>query len=442
MGSKGKSLAVLTFGCQMNEYDSERMGGVLGQEGFLLTEDLEEAQVILLNTCSIREKAEQKFYSQLGRLAGMKRKNPSLCIGVGGCIAQLERERIFERAPYVDLVFGTQNLSRLPDLLKKVVETRTRVADVRRDEDEEEAGPNPIRRENKVKAWVAIMQGCDNFCSYCVVPAARGSQRSRLSRRIREEVEGLVPKGYKEVTLLGQNVNAYGKDLPGEMGFAGLLSLIHGVKGLERIRFVTSHPKDLSAELMEAMAVLPKVCEHLHLPVQAGSNRVLSLMNRRYGAEEYREKISRLRELIPQMGLSTDLIVGFPGETEEDFAATRGLVESIQYDSIYLFKYSPRPGTAATDFPDPVPEEVKQERFEAILTLQREITLRKNQELEGAVVEVLVEGRSKRDPEKITGRTRSNKIVNFHGSQELVGCLVDLEVVKSKLYSLEGQLLN
>ena len=441
MGLKGKGLAVLTFGCQMNEYDSERMSGALGQEGFVLTEDLEEAQVILLNTCSIREKAEQKFYSQLGRLARMKRKNPALCIGVGGCIAQLEGERIFERAPYVDLIFGTQNLSRLPDLLKKVVETRTRVADVSRNEDEE-AGPIPIRRENGVKAWVAIMQGCDNFCSYCVVPAARGPQRSRLSRRIREEIEGLVQKGYKEVTLLGQNVNAYGKDSQGEMGFAGLLSLIHGVKGLERIRFVTSHPKDLLEELMEAMAVLPKVCEHLHLPVQSGSNRVLSLMNRKYGAEEYREKINRLRGLIPQIGLSTDLIVGFPGETEEDYAATRGLVESIQYDSIYLFKYSPRPGTAATDLPDPVPEEVKQERFEAILALQREITLRKNRELERAVVEVLVEGRSKRDSEKLTGRTRSNKIVNFHGPQEFVGCLVDLEVVKGKLYSLEGQLLD
>ena len=440
MGLKEKGLAVMTFGCQMNEYDSERIGGILSQEGFQLTENLEEAQVILLNTCSVREKAEQKFYSQLGRLAEVKRKSPSLIIGVGGCIAQREGERIFDRASHVDLVFGTQNLSRLPVLLRKVIETRAGVADVTREEKSE--APYLIQRESHVKAWVAIMQGCNNFCSYCVVPTTRGPQRSRSNRQIMEEIEGLIRENYKEVTLLGQNVNAYGQDLPEEINFAVLLSLVNGVKSIERIRFVTSHPKDLSDELIDAMATLPKVCEHLHLPVQCGSDKILNLMNRGYKAEEYQEKIGRLKALIPHIGLSTDLIVGFPGEEEEDFAATRELVKTIQYDSIYLFKYSPRPDTTAAVFSNPVPEKIKQERFQEILTLQKEIALRKNREIEGTVVDVLVEGRSKRDAEKLTGRTRSNKIVNFYGHQDMVGRLVKLEIVKGKLYSLEGRLLN
>jgi tRNA-2-methylthio-N6-dimethylallyladenosine synthase len=440
MGSEKKGLAVLTFGCQMNEYDSERIGGLLSQEGFQLTENLEEARVVLLNTCSIREKAEQKFYSQLGRLAEAKRKSPSMIIGVGGCIAQREGERIFDRASHVDLVFGTQNLGRLPLLLREVLQTKARVADVTPEEESE--GPYPIRRECKVRAWVAVMQGCNNFCSYCVVPAVRGPQRSRPGYRILEEVKGLIRENYKEVTLLGQNVNAYGQDLPGETSFAALLSLINDMEGLERIRFVTSHPKDLSDELIDAMATLPKVCEHIHLPVQCGSNKILHRMNRGYRVEDYQEKIRRLRASIPRVGLSTDLIVGFPGEEEEDFAATRELVQTVQYDSIYLFKYSPRPETAAAVLPGSVPGEVKQERFQEILTIQREIALRKNQELEGTVVEVLVEGESKRDASKLTGRTRSNKIVNFYGRQDLVGRLVNLEIVKGKLYSLEGQLLN
>lgn len=434
-----KNLALLTYGCQMNEYDSEKIGGILQGEGYQLTDNLEEAQLILVNTCCIREKAEQKFYSQLGRLAGLKKKNPSLAIGVGGCIAQREGKRIFERAPQVDLVFGTQNISSLPELLRQLRQGKGKVADVTQGKVVEVSSPH-IRRESTVKAWVTIMQGCNNFCSFCVVPYTRGPERSVPGEMILDEIRGLAHQGYKEVTLLGQNVNAYGKDLAGEGAFPALLSRVNDLDGIERIRFTTSHPKDLSEELMGAMARLAKVCEHIHLPVQAGSDSVLDRMNRRYTGEEYRAKIARLRALLPSMGISTDVIVGFPGESQEDYARTRELIEEVQYDSLFLFKYSARPETVAATLSDQVPEEVKQERFEEILALQKGITLRKNQELEGKRVEVLVEGASKKDPAKLTGRTRTHKIVNFRGPEGLVGHLVELEVIQGKLYSLEGRL--
>ncbi|MBI1986899.1 MAG: tRNA (N6-isopentenyl adenosine(37)-C2)-methylthiotransferase MiaB [Nitrospinae bacterium] len=433
-----KNLALLTYGCQMNEYDSEKIGGILQGEGYQLTDNLEEAQLILVNTCCIREKAEQKFYSQLGRLAGLKKKNPSLAIGVGGCIAQREGKRIFERAPQVDLVFGTQNISRLPELLRQLRQGKGKVADVAQVKGEF-VSPH-IRRESTVKAWVTIMQGCNNFCSFCVVPYTRGPERSVPGEMILDEIRGLARQGYKEVTLLGQNVNAYGKDLVDEGAFPGLLSRVDDLDGIERIRFTTSHPKDLSEELMGAMARLAKVCEHIHLPVQAGSDSVLDRMNRRYTAGEYRAKIARLRALLPSIGISTDVIVGFPGESQEDYARTRELIEEVEYDSLFLFKYSARPETVAATLSDQVPEEVKQERFEEILALQKGITLRKNQELEGKRVEVLVEGASKKDPAKLTGRTRTHKIVNFRGPEGLVGHLVELEVIQGKLYSLEGRL--
>lgn len=433
-----KNLVLLTYGCQMNEYDSEKIGGILQGEGYQLTDDLEDAQLILVNTCCIREKAEQKFYSQLGRLAGLKKKNPSLAIGVGGCIAQREGKRIFERAPQVDLVFGTQNISSLPQLLHQLQQGKGKVADVAQVKGELVSGH--IRRESTVKAWVTIMQGCNNFCSFCVVPYTRGPERSVPGDKILDEIRDLAHQGYQEVTLLGQNVNAYGKDLGGEATFPALLSQINALDGIERIRFITSHPKDLSEELMDAMARLAKVCEHIHLPVQAGSDRILNRMNRRYTAEEYRAKIARLRALIPGIGISTDVIVGFPGESQEDYARTRELIEEVQYDSLFLFKYSARPETVAATLSDRVPEEVKQERFEEILARQKGITLRRNQELEGKRVEVLVEGASKKDPAKLTGRTRPNKIVNFHGPEDLVGHLVELEVVQGKRYSLEGRL--
>lgn len=433
-----KNLALLTYGCQMNEYDSEKIGGILQQEGYQLTDNLEEAQLILVNTCCIREKAEQKFYSQLGRLAGLKKKNSSLEIGVGGCIAQREGKRIFERAPQVDLVFGTQNLSRLPELLRQLRQGKGKVADVAQVEGEF-VSPH-IRRESAVKAWVTIMQGCNNFCSFCVVPYTRGRERSVPRDLILDEIRGLARQGCQEVTLLGQNVSAYGKDLTGEAAFPTLLSRVNDLEGIERVRFTTSHPKDLSEELMGTMAGLPKVCEHLHLPVQAGSDSILDRMNRRYTAGEYRAKIERLRALLPGIGISTDVIVGFPGESQEDYQRTKALIEEVRYDSLFLFKYSARPETVAATLSDQVPEEVKQERFEEILAVQKGITLKKNQELEGKRVEVLVEGASKKDPTKLTGRTRTNKIVNFHGPEDLVGHLVELEVIQGKLYSLEGRL--
>lgn len=426
---------IRTFGCQMNFHDSERIAGILGGEGYCLTENLKDADLIIFNTCSIREKAEQKFYSDLGRLRRFKERNPHIKIGVGGCIAQQEGKGLFERASYVDFIFGPQNLQALPGLIE---------GDKKIDlEDLPSYAKADIRslRLDRVKAWVSIMYGCDNFCSYCVVPYTRGREKSRPSKDIYKEINYLAQNVYKEVTLLGQNVNSYGKDLYDPIDFPDLLYLLHEIDGIERIRFTTSHPKDLSTKLIKAMKELPKVCEHIHLPLQAGSDRILQLMNRGYSYQDYKEKVALLRGEIPEIGITTDIIVGFPGETEEDFEDTLNALQEIRYDGIFAFKYSKRPNTDALNLSGHLPDDVKGERLINVLKLQEGITLQKNRALIGSIFEILVEGKSKTDKDKTTGRTRSNKIVNFSCSKDLRGMLINVMIKEARHHSLIGEIL-
>ena len=442
-----KNLALLTFGCQMNKYDSEKMVGLLENSGIRLTENLDNADVIILNTCSIRDKAEHKVYSQLGRLSPLKKKNPNLIIGVGGCVAQIQGEKILQRAPQVDLVFGTLNINKLPKLIKEIEETGARIADIDSNSDIDTDSAT-IKRNGTVHAWVSIMHGCDNYCTYCIVPYTRGREKSRTKEAIFAEIRGLSEKGFKEVTLLGQNVNSYGKDLADDIDFPDLLSLIDKIDGIERIRYMTSHPKDLSDKLINAMADLPKACESLHLPIQSGSDNVLYNMKRGYTSEEYLKKIDKVKEEIPKISLSSDIIVGFPGETDGDFEKTRDIIKSVRYDGIFLFKYSPRPETPASEFLNQIPNDVKQTKFEEIMKLQNEITLSKNKELEGRVLEILIEGRSKNDNNKLMGRTRTNKIVTIpfltkegeggFEKEDLTGKLINVKITRGNLYGLDG----
>lgn len=418
----------------MNFHDSERMIGILRDEGYNLTDSPDEADLIIFNTCSIREKAEQKFYSDLGRLRKLKKTNPGLKIGVGGCIAQQEGKRIFGRVPYVNLVLGPQNIESLPDLIG--TEKSTSLED-RPDNSKTYIHPH---RLDRIKAWVTIMYGCDNFCSYCVVPYTRGRERARPWKDIYREVKGLSEAGYKEITLLGQNVNSYGSGLEDGMDFTDLLYKIHSMDGIKRIRFITSHPKDLSKKLVRAMKELSKVCEHIHLPLQSGSDSVLYLMKRVYTYSDYKEKIELLRAEIPGIAITTDIITGFPGESEEDFEKTVKALKEINYDGIFAFKYSKRPNTSAVKLPYHIPDEVKAERLTRVLDIQDEITLRKNKELIGKEVGVLVEGKSKIGEDKMTGRTRTNKIVNFSGKTDLIGQEIKLRIIEARHHSLEGEI--
>lgn len=436
-----KKLSLLTYGCQMNKHDSERIAGILKEENYSLTDNIEKADMILLNTCSVREKAEQKVYSQLGRLKKLKEKSPHLIIGVCGCIAQKEKKRILNKVPFVDLIFGTHNIHNLPQLLHNFRYGNEKVVEIL-DESVDFNFSSPIYRESKIQAWVSIIHGCNNYCSYCVVPYTRGREKSMPSSLILDECARLSNEGYKEVTLLGQNVNSYGNDIKGEGDFADLLEKVNQIDSLERIRFITSHPKDISEKLIERISTLPKVCEHLHLPIQSGSDRILKKMNRGYTAKHYLEIITKLRSLIPDIGLTTDIIIGFPEEKEEDFQLTKRLLQDIKYDTIFLFKYSPRPETKAALFKETVSAEKKQERFDDLLSIQKEITLSKNKSLEGKIEEILVEGESKKNKNKLTGRTKTNKIVNFYGSKDLIGKTINIYIKKGGLYSLEGELIR
>lgn len=435
-----KKVAIITYGCQMNKYDSERIAGILTAQNFALTEDPACADLILLNTCCIREKAEQKVYSELGRLSELKRKKKGLRLGVCGCLAQKEGGAVFQKAPQVDIVCGPRGIGKLPGLIESLDSSSAKVCHL----DLEASAPDDfahLQRKNKYAAWVGIIDGCSNYCTYCVVPSTRGREASRPSSAIIEEIEGLASNGCKEVTLLGQNVNSYGGDLPREINFPGLLRKVSEVEGIERIRFVTSHPRDLSLELIDAICELPKVCKSLHLPVQSGSDKILKLMNRGYTAADYLRKINILKEKLPRIGLSTDIILGFPGETDGDLASTAELLKAVEYGSIFLFKFSPRPNTLARTMREQVPDEVKQRRFDFIIAEQKEIMLRKNQGYVGRLEEVLVEGFSKKDKKKLTGRTDANRIVNFEGDAELIGRIISVEITRAGLYSLLGRLL-
>lgn len=425
----------------MNEHDSERIAGILAERGYVAASEAESADLVLINTCSVREKADQKAFSFLGRLQELKIKNPTLKIALCGCTAQLLGKKIVKRAPYVDLVFGTQNIDRLGALLEEMDKHPRRLVEIV--PNKAKASSNGIGiRTHPYKAWVTIMEGCDNFCSYCVVPYARGREKSREAEEIVAEVTELARQGVREVTLLGQNVNSYGKGLGNGANFSDLLSRINAVEGLDRIRFVTSHPKDFSPEVIGAMRDLRKVCEHIHLPVQAGSDRILAAMNRNYTAAEYLEKVRLLREAVPDVSLSTDIIVAFPGETEEDFQATLELVEAVEYDSLFSFIFSPRPGIKADDLGTPVSRQTAGERFNRLLQLQKKIEKRKQTDEVGKIFEVLVEGTSKSNDNRLSGRTRTNKLVHFQGSDKLVGQLVSVKITQALAHSLLGELME
>lgn len=433
-----KRLAVVNFGCQMNKHDAERIVGLMAREAYELTENARDADLIVLNTCAIREKSEQKVFSHLGRLRELKEKNPGTQIAVCGCVAQRAGSGISERMPIVDVVCGTDNIEKLPDLLRQAGEEQRCVVDVSVDASFDE--PSVIQRQTEYAAFVSIIKGCNHRCTYCIVPLTRGVERSRPSRLIVQEVEQLAANGYKEATLIGQNVNSYGHDLPGECSFPALLEQVAAVPGIARVRFVTSHPANFSEALMETIARTDTLCKQLHLPVQSGSDRILRRMDRGYTAAEYLDKVRRMRALVPEMAFSTDLIVGFPGETDDDFQRTLALVEEVEYDSFFLFKYSPRPLTPAASMPDQVSETKKKERFDTLQRLQQGIQLKRNARYEGRIETVLVEGPSKKDAEKLTSRTASNKVVNFVGDLSLKGKLVPVEIVRAGLYSFEGRL--
>jgi len=414
------------------------MAGILEQEGYVPAASADDAAMIILNTCSIRQKAEQKFYSELGRLRELKEKNPDLRIAVAGCIAQQESGKLLSRAPHVDLVLGPSDIAGLSGILDRTIRRGTRAV-LTGGDPEYHRKSLPASRPDRIKAWVSIMYGCDNFCTYCVVPHLRGRERSRPAGDIVREVRELAESGYREVTLLGQNVNSYGKGSQENVDFPLLLRMVSDVSGIERIRFVTSHPKDLSEGLMNAFRDLPKVCEAIHLPLQSGSDRVLAAMNRRYSAGEYRDKVKKLRDAIPSIAVTTDIIAGFPGETEEDHEMTVRMLEEMEFDGLFAFKYSRRPKTAALELDGHLPEAVKDLRLAQVLELQREITLRRHQGYLGTVQDVLVDGVSKRG-EALAGRTRGNKVVNFKGSGSLIGSTVMVKVTSASANSFTGEL--
>jgi tRNA-2-methylthio-N6-dimethylallyladenosine synthase len=435
-----KNLYIKTFGCQMNVYDSERIAQSLNEKNYRLVEDPTQADLIFLNTCSIREKPEEKVYSALGRFRKLKKNNPRLIIGVGGCVAQQEGKRLLERIPYLDFVLGTKEFGKLHELITEREKSGRRGAALSLLERMDPYHSLPFYPSaGKVKAFVSVMQGCDNFCSFCVVPYVRGREVSRPSEEILGEIRLLALQGVKEVTLIGQNVNSYGQKEKGEISFRDLLEAVQEVEGIERIRFVTSHPKDFSRALIEAFGQLPKLCEHIHLPLQSGSNRVLQRMNRGYSRLEYLEKIAALRRLCPDISITTDIIVGFPGEAEEDFQATLEIVEEVQFDDLFSFQYSDRPQTRASSFSNKILGEVSRRRLAEVQEKQKKISAVKNKSWEGRDVEVLVEGRSKANGEENMGRTRSNRVVNFSGGNFLPGSLVPVRIQKALDHSLRGE---
>jgi tRNA-2-methylthio-N6-dimethylallyladenosine synthase len=439
---KNKLLYIQTFGCQMNVHDSEQMAALLADCGYKTTDNLKLADVILLNTCSIREKAAQKVYSELGRIGLLKEQNPELIIGVGGCLAQHLGSKFHKRVRYLDFVFGTHNIHRLPEMIAAVRKKREKITQIDFNKSFNSIGIYAPPVNGALSAFVTIMQGCNNFCAYCVVPYLRGREMSRPPGEIIEEIKKLADHGIKEVTLLGQNVNSYGKTMEKHMNFAELIRKIGKVSGIERIRFTTSHPRDLSEELINCFAEEEKLCEHIHLPVQSGSNRLLELMNRGYSVEDYLKKVDRLRQVCPRISITSDIIVGFPGETENDYQETIDMMEKIRFDSTFSFKYSERKGTAAEKLEGKINECEKQRRLKYLQDLQDKHTLEANTQLEGSRQELLIEGKSKNSENDLMGRTSSWKIVNFKGNQEIIGKLIDVKITKSYLHSLRGKLIE
>jgi tRNA-2-methylthio-N6-dimethylallyladenosine synthase len=443
MAMEDRRYLIRTFGCQMNEHDSERIGGVLMADGMTPTDDPGDARVIVLNTCAIRENADNKLYGNLGHLKPLKDRRPDLRIVVAGCLAQKDQGEIQRKAPWVDVVVGTHALPHLLDLLNRA-ETDGPQMDVQEYTD---LFPSalPAARGDGVRAWVSIATGCDNACTFCIVPFVRGAQRSRAMGDILAEVQGLAAGGVVEVTLLGQNVNTYGRDVTVPDAsrrplFADLLRMVNQVDGIERIRFTSPHPHDFTPDVIEAMATSEKVCEHIHFPLQSGSDRVLKAMQRSYRRERYLSWLDRIREAIPAIAVSTDIIVGFPGETEEDFADTLDAVERARFDSAYTFQYSPRPGTRAATMPDQVPKEVVQERFDRLVALQTEITAERNRRQVGERLQVLVEGDGKRAG-STQSRTRTNRIVHLREPLP-AGSFATVEITEAAAHHLLGRVVE
>ncbi|MDU2658643.1 MAG: tRNA (N6-isopentenyl adenosine(37)-C2)-methylthiotransferase MiaB [Clostridium perfringens] len=438
-----KLFCISTYGCQMNEEYSEKLSGMLKSQGYERTENKEEASIIIFNTCCVRENAENKVFGNLGQLKQLKKKNPNLVIAICGCMMQQVgmADKVLKTFPYVDIIFGTHNAHKFPEYLHRVLQEGVQVKEILNKEEGIVEGL-PIDRKSDVKAFVTIMYGCNNFCTYCIVPYVRGRERSRKSEDIIKEIEELVSQGYKEITLLGQNVNSYGKGLEEDIDFAGLLRKVNEVKGLERVRFMTSHPKDLSDDVIMAIKECDKLCEQVHLPVQSGSSRILKEMNRHYDREYYLDLVKKIKSEIPDVTLTTDIIIGFPGETEEDFLDTLSLCEEVGYDSAFTFIYSRRNHTPADKMENQIPDDIKHDRFNRLVEAINKKVVIKNKEYEGKVVEVLVEGPSKNDETKLTGRTRNGKLVNFAGDEKLVGELVNLKIVRAQPFSLIGEIVE
>jgi tRNA-2-methylthio-N6-dimethylallyladenosine synthase len=442
---KQKKLFIKTFGCQMNEYDSGKMADVLNaSDGYIKTDTPEDADVVLLNTCSVREKAQEKVFSDLGRLREIKLLRPDMVIGVGGCVASQEGDAIIKRAPYVDMVFGPQTLHRLPDLLNQRRASGRPQVDISFPEIEKFDHLPPARVDGPT-AFVSIMEGCSKYCSYCVVPYTRGEEVSRRFDDVLAEVAGLAAQGVLEITLLGQNVNAFrGAMSDGEIAdFALLIEYIAQIDGIERIRFVTSHPKEFTQRLIDVYARVPKLADHLYLPAQHGSDRILAAMKRGYTSLEYKSILRRLREVRPNITISSDFIVGFPGETEADFEAMMKLIDDVGYDNSYSFLFSPRPGTPAANLQDDTPREVKLARLQRLQARIIENTRTISAAMVGSVQRILVEGPSKKDPLELQGRTENNRVVNFnggHAASALIGRMLDVEITESLSFSLRGRL--
>ena len=434
---------VKTFGCQMNEHDSEILAGMMEQIGYEPVNSPDDADAIIINTCCVRESAENRIIGYIGNLKKLKEQNPGLIITVSGCMLQQPgaAEKLIKRAPFDDLVLGTHNIHRLPQLISERQagsESLIEVVETEGDIQEE----LPVKRQDKIKAQVTIMYGCNNFCSYCIVPFVRGRERSRKPEAIEKEIQSLGAEGFKEVLLLGQNVNSYGLDFSEAFDFADLLERVDRIPGIERIRYMTSHPRDFTQKLVDTISKSQKVCEHFHLPIQAGSNRILKQMNRGYSREMYFELVESIREKVPKASITTDIIVGFPGETDEDFADTLDVVKKVRFDAAYTFLYSRRSGTPAAKISEQVPAEEKKRRLQILMDLENSISREINEKLVGTTEEVLVEGISKTKDIMFSGRTRTNKIVIFPGEKSMIGKLVNVNIMNAKTWHLEGEIIK
>ncbi len=450
--NKNLKYCILTMGCQLNENDSEKLCGMLEEMGYTRTENFEDSDIALFNTCCVRENAEDKLFGKLGELKRIKEANGTI-IAIGGCMMQEKHitDKIKQSYPFVDVVFGTHTLYRFPEDLFKALKTREKVKDVI-DIDGEIFEGLPIKRDSNIKASVTIMNGCNNFCTYCIVPYVRGRERSRMPKDIINEVKELAKEGYKEITLLGQNVNSYlrvekEKNIEfeayeGVNSFATLLSAINKIDGIERIRFVSPHPKDFTEDVIEAIADCDKVCKLIHLPLQSGNSKVLKEMNRKYTKEQYLNLVEKMKNKIPNLTLSTDIIVGFPGETDEEFEDTLDVVIKVKFEQVYMFIYSRRVGTPGDKMPNQVPEEIKHKRFDRLKELVESQIEENNQKYVGTIQKVLVEGTSKNNPNMLTGRTDSNKVVIFEGDKDLINEIIDLKIVSEHMWYLKGSLIG